>query len=249
MKRCSAFVAAAVLLAATGPSAADTMIQSKKHQDAFEMAGQPAKDSTQTTWFTKDRMAVSSDGTTMLVRADQKKLYLLDASDKTGMVVDLPVDTAKLLPEEMRGMLEMMKMAVKVTPGEEKQKIGAWNTQKLVFEITNPQMKITQVMWVTKDIKFDVPGYRDLVGAMQSLQPGTADLIAETKKIDGVPVLVEATIDFGGASLKMKEEIVSVEEKAAPAGTYDVPADYKVEAFDYVKQQMKAQMKAAGGGK
>ena len=100
-------------------------------------------------------------------------------------------------------------------------------------------MKIAMVMWVTKDLKVDMAAYKDLIKYTQELSPMTADMVKEMAKIDGIPVLTETNTDAMGTTMKNREEVVSAEEKAAPAGTYDVPAGYKVEAFDLMKLMMK----------
>ena len=136
-------LALAASVAATGLAGADTLITTKQHQDAFAMANRPAKDTTQTTWLAKDRLRITGGDADILVRADQKKLFILDPSAKTGMVVDLPVDVGKIFPAEMKPVFEAMKMAVKVTPTDETQKIGAWTARKYLVELSNPQMKMS----------------------------------------------------------------------------------------------------------
>jgi hypothetical protein len=69
---------------------------------------QPAKDSTEITWIGKDRMRVEEGDRVTIVRADQKKMYVLDAKAKTYSVLDLPVDIKKYVPAEAAKMMEPM---------------------------------------------------------------------------------------------------------------------------------------------
>ena len=46
------------------------------------------------------------------------------------------------------------------------------------------------------------------------------------RQIDGFPVVQESDVDMGGSRFKTREELVAVETKEAPAGTYDPPVGY-----------------------
>jgi hypothetical protein len=234
----------AVLLAA--PALADTVISMKSHTDA--VMNQPASDETTTMWVGKDRMARVGGNASFIIRADQKKLYIIDTAAKTYSELDLPIDLAKYFPPEMQAqigaMMQQMKMTVKVTPTAEAKKIGAWNTKLYKAEIANAMgMKMDIDMWVTKDIAIDVAAYKGLASSLQGLQLGFEDVAKEMAKIDGISVLTENTMSIMGNTVKSREEIVSAETKPAPAGTYDVPAGLTKETFDPMKAAKK------GGGK
>ncbi|MCU0230455.1 MAG: DUF4412 domain-containing protein [Acidobacteria bacterium] len=236
-----AFRATTLLLLAAlfaAPALADTLITSKSHSDSI--MGQPARDETTTMWIGKDRMARSGTDSSIIIRADQKKLYMIDPQDKTYSELDLPIDLAKYFPPEMQAqigaMMQQMKMTAKVTPTDQTKKIGNWNTKLYKAEIANAMgMKMDIDMWVTKEISIDYAAYKDLANSLQGLQMGFEDVAKEMAKIDGISVLTENTMNIMGNTMKTREEIVSAESKPAPAGTYDVPAGLTKETFNPMK--------------
>jgi hypothetical protein len=131
-------------------------------------------------------------------------------------------------------------MTVKITPTEQARKIGSWNTKLYKAEIANAMgMKMAIDMWVTKDIAIDMAAYKNLANSLQGLQLGFEDVAREMAKIDGISVLTENTMSIMGNTVKSREEIVSAETKAAPAGTYDVPAGLTKETFNPMKAAAK----------
>ena len=242
--RITVLLVLAALLAA--PALADSLITMKSHTDAA--MGQPARDETTTVWVGKDRMARVGGDTSFIIRADQKKLYMVDTAAKTYSELDLPVDAIKYFPPEIQAqigpMLQQMKYTAKVTQTAETKKIGAWNATLYKAEIANATgVKMDIDMWVTKDLAIDVSAYKALANSLQGLQVGFEDVTREMAKIDGIAVLTESTISVMGNTVKSREELVSVETKAAPAGTYDVPAGLVKEAYDPMKAAKQ------GGGK
>ena len=244
--RITLLLAVAAVLAA--PVLADSVITMKSHSDPI--MGQPARDETTTTWVGKDRMARLGGDTSFIIRSDLKKLYIIDPVAKTYSELDLPVDMTKYFPPEMQAqigaMMQQMKMTAKITPTAEARKIGAWNTKLYKAEIANAMgMKLDIDMWVSKDLGIDATAYRDLANSLQGLQLGFEDVAKEMAKIDGISVLTETTMSIMGNTMKSREEVVSAETKAAPAGTYDVPPGLTKETFN----PMKGAQKAGGGEK
>ncbi len=86
-------------------------------------------------------------------------------------------------------------------------------------------------MWVSNEIE-GFARFNRMAGAMASLQPGSGEWVKQLEKIDGFPVLTESRVDALGAQFGTREELVSVETKAAPAGTYDPPAGYKAQPYN-----------------
>src|SRR5262245_25290562 len=112
--------ALALAAAASHPAPADLVVTKEKHSDALKMPGheQPAQDTREVSWIGKDRLRVEEGSKVTLVRADLKKLYLIDTQAKTYSAVDLPFDMKKYVPPEMAGMLDQMmpKATVTVAP-------------------------------------------------------------------------------------------------------------------------------------
>ena len=239
--RITALFVLAALLAA--PALADSLITKKSSQEAF--MGKPASEETSTVWVGKDRMAMAGGATSVIVRADQKKLYIINTAGKTYSELDLPIDLAKYFPAEMQAqiaaMIPQLKLTAKVTPTEETKKIGAWNAKLYKVELTSAATTVNMDVWATKDVALDFTALRGLESAVQGLGSfGAEEMAKEMGRIEGIEVLKEMTIAVMGNTLKRREEIVSVETKAAPAGTYEVPAGLTKEAYN--------PMKAAQGG-
>jgi hypothetical protein len=221
---------------------ADLVITKAKHSDAVKMGGQeqPATDTTEITWMAKDRMRNEEGDRVTIVRADLKKMYLLDTKAKTVSTIDLPFDMKKYMPPDMAPMVEQMmgQMKVTVTPTTETKKIKEWNAVKYTMTTTLPMGgALTQEIWATKDVELDRAAFQELSGAMMSTGMGGAAMAAEHKKIEGLPVLTERTQTMMGMSFKSREEITSIEKKDAPEGLYEVPKGYTEKPFDPMSEE------------
>jgi hypothetical protein len=231
-------------LAALMPAAAgaDTLLTSKSHTDAFSILGQnqPAEDRTISTWIAGDRIARLGDKADYIVRLDQNKIYIVDHNDKTFSPIDLPVDMKKILPPEMAQMMEqmsgMMKMDATVTPTDEQQRIGDWNAKKYLIAVNAMGIDIDIESWHSTDVAVDYGALRQLATHRAALQPQGGDWIRKVAEIEGYPVRETVSMKFMGTPMRMTQELVAVEEKAAPAGTYEVPAGYTEKAFDPMAQ-------------
>jgi hypothetical protein len=232
-------LATALLLALLSAPAysADLVITKSKHEDAMKMMGhdQPAKDTTEVTWFAKDRMRIEEGNRVTIIRADLKKMFMLDTEAKTVSTIDLPFDLKKYLPAEQAPMIEqfLSQMKATVTATTETKKVKDWNATKYTVAMTLPMGGgFTQEVWATKDIDVDRAAFLDLYTAMMSTAMGGGAMVAEYKKIEGLPVLVERTQTMMGQSAKSREEVTAVEKKDPPEGHYDVPKDYTEKPFD-----------------
>ena len=232
------FASVALIALLSSPAfCADLVITKAKHSDAMKLPGmeKPATDTTEVTWFGKDRMRTEEGDQITIVRADQKKMYILDVQAKTVSTIDLPFDMKKYLPPEMAPMLEQMmgQMKVTVTATTETKKIKDWNATKYTMSMSMPMGGgFTQDIWATKDIQMDNAAFSELSGAMMSAGMGGAALAAEYKKIEGFTVLTDRTQKMMNQSFKSHEELTSVEKKDAPEGLYDVPKGYTEKPFD-----------------
>lgn len=232
-----AAIAVIALLATSAHGA--TLLTMKSHQDAFEIQGQsqPAQDNTVQIWL-GDGMISRDDGNSRVI-SDGEKLYLVDHGAKTYNVLDLPVNLAELLPEEMRGQLtEMRKVAsisAEVAPVEETREVGDWNAKRYDVTLSSGMgLAVEQVIWASPDVEVDASVYNELTRALASLQPGGGDWVSQLSAIDGFPVLRETTMKIGpDASVLTTEELVSVEEKEAPADTFKPPTDYEMKEFSF----------------
>ncbi len=235
-----AVAAVSVILLAAGVVAADTKIVKATHTDGFQMMGQqqPAKDEESVTWLGNGRLQVNQDGSSFIVRPDQKKMYIVNHGDKTYFELDLPIDISKMLPPGMaEQMMQMMKFDATVTPTQETKKVGPWTARRYDVSMKSAMMQMTSQVWSTTDLKLDFDAFKSMSEQIMLMQPGMADLVAEMGKIDGIQVASEGTMTMMGANVKMSERTVSVDEATPPPGTYEVPAGYAKQAFDFMKMQ------------
>ncbi len=228
-------LALATLLASPA-LAGDLVVTTKKHEDAHTMMGQqqPAKDTTEVAWIGKDRMRTEEGDSVTIVRADLNKMLMLDTKAKTYSSIDLPFDLKKYVPAEVAPMMEQMKAQMKctVTPTTETKKIKDWNATHYTISMTMPMGSMTQEVWATQDVVLDASTMQMRAAILSTNPMGGESMAAEMRKVLGMPVLTERTLSVMGSDAKAREEVVSIEQKDAPAGHYDVPADFTEKPFD-----------------
>lgn len=227
------------LLAATpGVTGADSLLTVKSHTDAFQVAGQkqPAKDSQVKIWVAGDKMRRDDGEQSMILRLDRNRLYMVNHESKTYSEIPLPIDIKKMMPKGSEAMADQiangMKLTVQVTPKSETKKINQWNAKRYDVAIQSAMgMKIASTLWVSKEVDTYMPLNR-LSATLASLQPGSAAWVKELEKIDGYPVLQESNVDALGAKFGTREELLAVEDKPAPAGTFEPPAGYTAQPYN-----------------
>jgi len=84
----------------------DLVVTTSKKSEASQFA--PASSSTEVKWIGADRMRVDDGDSVTIVRADLKKMYMIDTKAKTYSTIDLPLDMKKYIPAEYAGMMEQM---------------------------------------------------------------------------------------------------------------------------------------------
>lgn len=183
------------------------------------------------TWLTKDKMREDMGNTSIIVRLDQKKIYMnIDHETKTYSEIDLPIDMEKLIPPEAKQLAQLIEMAHIFKDTGEFMKIRGWNCKKYLVEITTSMMgmnmPISLIIWTSKDLGVDLSAYLKLQGEILSTNPFTKDIAIDFKRIEGFPVVIEFAMAMPGMESKYREEVVSVDGKKAPAGTYDLPQGY-----------------------
>jgi heme-degrading monooxygenase HmoA len=237
----------AIVIAVAFPAVqarADVFMKQKVHTDAVKVMGQsqPAKDSTMTIWLTGNKARMDNDGgTSSLLLADQKILYMIDNNKK--QYAEMPLDFDKMMqqaagdnPEAAQAMAKMpgiMKnmmgnMSAKVTETDETKQIGGWNCRKYLIEMNMGMAgTVTSEAWATQDVKLDYAKVFAAANAMMAAMPGFENILQEMKKIKGVVVYQTSKSKVMGAEVGSTTELLEAGDKDAPAGTYDLPAGYK----------------------
>ncbi|MEM7481560.1 MAG: DUF4412 domain-containing protein [Acidobacteriota bacterium] len=222
------------------PAAADTLLTLENRQEG-NLPGAQTGSSTVEVWLGDKRVSRRDDKTTMIFTQNPDRLVVIDHQAKTFSPIDLPVNLANLVPEDMQAMLPMFKMEVEVTETDETRTIGDWQTKRWNLTLSNATgMVVNAVLWMTTDLDFDYETFRQLSMRMAELQPGGEGMAEKLQSIPGFPVLTETAIDLRGTTFKTFEELQKVEEKDAPSGTYEAPKGYTEKAFDAIAN-------AAGG--
>jgi hypothetical protein len=232
-----------LMLLVAGIAAADTKIVQNTHQDGFSMMGrnQPAKDEQQVTWIGDDRMRVDQgESSSMIVRLDLGKMLFVNHDEKTTNTVDLPLDITQYLPPQMgEQMLQMMRFEVTVTPSEETKTIGEWRTQRYDLVMKSAMVTVESTYWVSSGVDIDFALYNKLYKEILAAQPGLDSLGDELKKLEGFPIAQEGVMKMsmmGDTAVGMSTTTVSIEKTSAPDGTYEPPAGYTDEPFDFAKR-------------
>lgn len=237
--------AAVVLLLASSALRAEIYIKQTRKTDPFTVMGQtqPEKVETIVTWLGKDRIRVDTgEETSIIVLADKKIMYMINHEEMTYAEMPVGGDLFGVMAgeaggEEAKKGMEMAKqmaqammgsMQAKVTPTDETKKIKNWTARKYLIEMSmGSMMKANSEAWATEDIKVDPRLYYMAANAMMASMGGLDKIIQEMQKVKGMIVYQETKSEAMGATMRMVEELVEMDEKAAPAGAYDIPKGYK----------------------
>lgn len=225
---------------------ADVYIKQKNHTDGFSMMGQtqPPKDDLFVTWMSKDKARMDhGEDSTIIIRLDKNVMYMVDHTemkytemplDSKGDIFASAIAGSDLSDEEqaqakkmLEGYTKMMKPKVSVKETGKTQKIKNWNCKEYILTMSMMGTTSNYETWATEEIKIDYELYRNLTFSVMGQTPGIEEMVKEMQKIKGIVVLQEGTISMMGTDVKSTQELLEVAEKAAPAGTYEVPDGYK----------------------
>jgi hypothetical protein len=223
---------------------ADTMIKQATSTDAFEMMGQkvPARTDTSVTWLTKGMSRMDQGDTATVIMLMEKNLvYMIDHNQKSYM--EMPLDAlgniekmmgidendeeGKAQLEMMKGMMSMMQMKVTVNPTEETEKIRDWNCTKYLVSTKMGMGSVESEIWATEDPELDFEMFLEISQSFKAMFPGFKEVLEEMKKIKGIAVMTDATVDMMGTKVHSTTEVIEIAEKSAPEGTYNVPKGYE----------------------
>ncbi len=108
---------------------------------------------------------------------------------------------------------------VEVRETNETRQIGSWQTKGYDLTVTTESGPMEISVWVSEDVPADVGGQRAYTESI--VTPDSAWLL-KLFDLGGYPVRQEVS----SGPVSIWAELVSVEEKSAPSGTYDIPAGY-----------------------
>jgi len=235
------WIAAVAALALAAPAFADKVITVKSHTDAVQMMGKgtPAKDEVHKYWFGGSAIRYDAGDLTTIVDLDAKKLFYVQHDSKTYSAIDLPIDFKKLVPPEMAPMMEqmstMMNASAKVADTGEKGSYAGFSCEKYKIDISMAMMNMTMNSCVTKSVPVDFSRYKELVQAQSEMFPSMG-WMKELTKLEGFPVRSDTTTTMMGKTFGSWQEMQSVDDVPAPAGTYAPPSGYTEKEFNPMGQ-------------
>lgn len=145
-------------------------------------------------------------GEAFIIRDAERTVYLM--SDETIEAEAAKVDNA-----------EIKKL-------DETREIMGYACQKYLQTTIFQGMNMSQVIWVTKDLK--APDYEGEAFKGMAAQ-GTMSF-----NIDGFPMLIE--VEMPGMSTTLQLEVNNIEYEKIPDSTFERPADYAVKDFSEMSQ-------------
>lgn len=233
MTRTKGLLGLAIPLLVAAPSTADQVLTIANHTDEFSVMGRttPAQDVTHTYWFADDATRYDAGDTSVIMRLQEKKLYFLNHDEKNYAELDLPIDFEQLVGPEMAPMMEqmtkMMAATVKVTSTDRSGEFAGYSCTYSKVEVSMGMMQMTSDSCISKELPIDYSRYQALAEAQAEMLPNQDWLKEMTEKLQGFPVRTESTATVMGNEQKSWQELQSVEERDAPAGHYEPPAEYQ----------------------
>jgi len=224
--------AAALLLA--GPASADKVLTLRSHTDAMKMMGQttPAQDIDQLYWFGDDAVRFDAGNLSTVIQISAKKLIYMDHDKKTYSVLDLPVDFKKLVPPEMAPMMEqmtkMMAASVQVTPEDRRGEFAGVACKYSKVDVSMGMMQMSMDMCMADALDIDFGRFDSLRRAQAEMLPNSGWMKDLSAKLTGFPVRTDSTTVVMGKEVKSSQELVSIDDRAAPEGFYGTPAGYSL---------------------
>lgn len=229
---------------ASAALSAEIYVKQVRKTDPFTIMGQtqPEKVETVVSWFGKNRVRMDTgEEATIIVLGDKQIMYMINHEEKTygemqvgGDIIEAMIEEEGEEAEQAREMAKalaesmMGSMTAEVTPTSETKKIKNWNCRKYTIEMSmGSMMKAHSEAWATEDIKIEPGLYFMAANAMMAGMGGFDRIVQEMQKIKGMIVYQETTSETMGAKMRIVEEVTEAAEKAAPAGAWDIPKDYK----------------------
>lgn len=233
-------------LVMTLPIYSDIYMVNKQHTEGMAVMGkkQPDQDVVQKVWITKNKIKSESNDQTIFILLDEKKMIALNHEEKT--YTELPMGFGNMMDkamenqsgeekQEMEQFMQMakgmMKFEITVTPTNETKKVNKWNCKKYKQEVKMGMGPLVSEVWATEELEMDYEVYAKFSTAMMAMQPGFSDsfdkAMNELKKIKGVPVFTETTMNMMGMQMKSTQELLEFKQGKAPKGTFDIPKGYR----------------------
>lgn len=225
---------------------ADIYLKQKQRTEAFSMMGQeqPAQEVETESWISDSAMWTQTGDKGILIKEDGS-MIMLDHLGKTYTEMNMNYEKMaeasgeKMDAEEMAGLKQfmgkMMDIKISVEPTGEKKQINGYHCQKYIQTMEMGMGTNTSVIWATTDIKVDADVYAKFSASILANQPGMEQsldkIVHEMKKIKGVQVLNESTMNMMGQEMKSSVALLEFKEGKAPSNVFSIPKGYTKKAF------------------
>ncbi|HEX7185762.1 MAG TPA: hypothetical protein VF756_28315 [Thermoanaerobaculia bacterium] len=215
---------------------ADVLLTKRRDADEFMFRGPGtpgAKNQKVEIWIGSDRVRRDDGRTALILRLDQKRLYFINHGDRTWSATDLRQkgDRWRATATYVAGPTEnVWRWHAKTEPVGETRQVGSWQATRhrvALSSETGTAERIRLDWWVAPDLKVDDAPLRTLMLLLASFSSAGEEWLATVLALPGAPVLYERVEKQPEVDVKVREELVSVREGEAPAGTYELPAGYR----------------------
>jgi len=191
------------------------------------------------TWITPTKVRTNTGDHSSIFDVEKNLLINLDHSKKKYMEIPLDFSSAVAADPQAENlpafMKNMMKMEVSIRPTGEEKQIGEWACRKYLQTLKMAMMTSESEIWASEDIHVDIEVYRKFSAALMASQPGfyklLGDMMKESEKIRGIPVLQITKSKVMGKTMETTTELIEVKDVETPADLFVVPPGYKKEKF------------------
>lgn len=213
---------------------ADVLIRQKSHTEGYYYGGSnnPPVDAEITVWIGKQKSAVFTENRIIIIDKQSNKGYFVNKRDKSYAMSPLPMELSHLVPAELAKYLGTIQYNGSVKATGEVKTIGkykctSYKVNSFVMYQGGKVNETDAVIWVTAGTPVDAGVYTGLNQSLLKLRNYSPQLLEETEKIKGVPILIENLVYPKGFSVKTTVKAVDISEKQPPAGIYKVPEGFK----------------------
>ena len=215
---------------------ADTLLTKRRDADEVPAPGRSSeafKNQKVEVWIGADRVRRDDGRTALILRLDQRKLYIVNHAKREYVALDLEQKADRW--RAITGLprvpdTEAFLMHAKVEPIAETRKIGSWKTLRYQVALSNETGQADRIRlawWVAPDLKIEDAPLRTLALVLASMTNSGDEWIATLQSVPGQPVLFERVEKLPEMEVKAREQLVAVERREAPAGTYELPAGHR----------------------
>ncbi len=221
------------------PLAADTLLVKQRDADEFSFQGRSTggKDQRVRIWIGADRVRRDNAVNGQILRLDQHQLYLFDHTARVVTRLEVREQRDRLVAKHSSGLPApppetgaVWRIHASITPAGEQRDVAGRQAEAYRVELANEAGTAARIKlrwWVAPELRLDDLPLRRLMRLLASLEPGGEQWVADLLSLPGHPVLFIHEVQQPDDVVTTREELLSIEEEPAPAGTYEPPGGYR----------------------